>query len=95
MPTFAAWEATVLEETYDVVDYISLHAYYEEHDGDPGSFLASALNMDRYIDAVVATADHVRAKLRSDKRIDLSFDEWNVWYISRHHDQGNREPTAV
>ena len=34
MPTFAAWEATVLEETYDLVDYISLHAYYQPEDGD-------------------------------------------------------------
>ena len=25
----ATWEATVLEHAYDVVDYISLHAYYE------------------------------------------------------------------
>ena len=88
MPTFGEWEATVLEEAYDVVDTISLHAYYEEHDGDPGSFLASAVDMDRFIDAVVATADHVRAKLKVSKRIDLSFDEWNVWYISRFRDEG-------
>ena len=88
MPTFGSWEATVLEEAYDVVDYVSLHAYYEEHDGDPGSFLASAVDMDRFIDAVTATADHVRAKLGASKRIDLSFDEWNVWYISRFQDDG-------
>ena len=88
MPTFGSWEATVLEETYDVVDYISLHAYYEEHDGDPGSFLASAVDMDRFIDAVTATADHVRAKLGATKRIDLSFDEWNVWYLSRFQNDG-------
>ena len=67
MPTFGSWEATVLDEAYDVVDYISLHAYYEEHDGDPGSFLASAVDMDRFIDAVVATADHVRAKRRREQ----------------------------
>jgi alpha-L-arabinofuranosidase len=35
MPTFGSWEATVLEETYDLVDYISLHAYYEETGGAP------------------------------------------------------------
>ena len=29
MPTFGAWEATVLEHTYDVVDHISAHAYYQ------------------------------------------------------------------
>jgi alpha-L-arabinofuranosidase len=88
MPTFGSWEATVLEEAYDVVDYVSLHAYYEEHDGDPGSFLASAVDMDRFIDAVTATADHVRAKLGVSKRIDLSFDEWNVWYITRFQREG-------
>ena len=30
MPTFGAWERVVLEHTYDDVDYISCHAYYEE-----------------------------------------------------------------
>ncbi|UFR04651.1 alpha-N-arabinofuranosidase [Streptomyces sp. Go40/10] len=83
MPTFAAWEATVLEETYELVDYISLHAYYEPVDGDVDSFLASAVDMESFIENVVATADHVGAKLKSKKRINLSFDEWNVWYLSR------------
>ncbi|MGH8869753.1 MAG: alpha-N-arabinofuranosidase [Actinomycetes bacterium] len=88
MPTFGAWESTVLELAYDQVDYVSLHAYYQEHDGDLGSFLASAVDMDRFIDAVVATADGVAARLRSPKRIALSFDEWNVWYQSQWRDEG-------
>ena len=80
MPTFGSWEATVLEHAYDAVDYISLHAYYEERDGDLASFLASSVDMDHFIRSVIATADHVGAKRRSRKQIDLSFDEWNVWY---------------
>jgi len=83
MPTFASWEATVLEHTYGVVDYISLHAYYEQHGDDVASFLATATDMDRFIDAVIATADHVGARLRSRKRLRLAFDEWNVWYQER------------
>jgi alpha-L-arabinofuranosidase len=83
MPTFGSWEATVLEETYDHVDFISCHAYYEEKDGDLGSFLACSTDMEHFIGSVVATADHVRAKRRSSKRINVSFDEWNVWYQSR------------
>jgi alpha-N-arabinofuranosidase len=83
MPTFAEWEATVLAETYDLVDYISLHAYYEPVDGDVDSFLASAVDMESFIENVVATADHVGARLKSKKKINLSFDEWNVWYLSR------------
>ncbi|MCU6481468.1 alpha-N-arabinofuranosidase [Arthrobacter sp. A2-55] len=80
MPTFGAWEQTVLTHAYSEVDYVSLHAYYQEHDGDAASFLASAVDMDYFIDAVVATADSVRAKGKHKKHINLSFDEWNVWY---------------
>jgi alpha-L-arabinofuranosidase len=83
MPTFGEWERVVLSHTYDVVDYISCHAYYEEKNGDLGSFLASAVDMDSFIESVVATADHVKAVRGSSKTINISFDEWNVWYISR------------
>jgi alpha-N-arabinofuranosidase len=83
MPTFGEWERVVLTHTYDDVDYISCHAYYEERDGDVGSFLASGVDMDHFIESVVATADHVGAVRGSTKRIDISFDEWNVWYQSR------------
>ena len=84
MPLFGTWERIVLEETYDEVDYISCHAYYEPIEGDYGSFLASAVNMDRFIESVVASADHVKAVRGSDKTINISFDEWNVWYQSRY-----------
>ncbi|WP_159939988.1 MULTISPECIES: alpha-N-arabinofuranosidase [unclassified Nocardiopsis] len=93
MPTFGAWEATVLEETYDAVEYISLHAYYEEHDGDLASFLGSVTDMDHFIESVVSTADAVGARLGNRKRIQLSFDEWNVWYLSRHQAQAEVQPT--
>jgi alpha-N-arabinofuranosidase len=75
--------ATVLEQCYETVDFVSLHSYYEELDGDPLSFLASAVDMDNFIDAVIATSDAVGAKIKSRKRLNLSFDEWNVWYASR------------
>ena len=61
---------------------ISAHAYYWEKDHDLASFLASAVGMDHFIDSVVATADHVRAAKKSTKTINISFDEWNVWYIN-------------
>jgi alpha-N-arabinofuranosidase len=82
MPTFGSWEATVLRECYEQVDYVSAHAYYENR-GDVASFLGSAVNMDNFVADVVATADAVRAAGRHRKRIDISFDEWNVWYQSK------------
>lgn len=85
MPTFGEWERVVLHHTYEDVDYISCHAYYEEKGGDLGGFLASAVDMDGFIETVIATADHVGAVKGSTKKIDISFDEWNVWYIDRYH----------
>jgi len=83
MPTFASWEATVLEHAYEHVDYISAHTYYDPSDGDRASILASAVDMDNFITEVVATADHVAARLRQRRKLKISFDEWNVWYESR------------
>jgi alpha-N-arabinofuranosidase len=84
MPTFGEWERVVLEHCYDVVDYVSCHAYYQIHGDDLGTFLASSLDMEKFIATVAGTADHIKAKRRSDKTINLSFDEWNVWYVDEH-----------
>ena len=83
MATFAAWEATVLEECYDVVDYVSLHSYHDPTGRTPAEYLATAAALDRAIEGVVATADHVAARLKSRKRLRVSVDEWNVWYFSQ------------
>lgn len=84
MPTFGEWERVVLEHAYDHVDYISAHAYYQERGGDLGSFLASSVDMQFFIDTVVATADSVGYRKKSTKKISISFDEWNVWYLDEH-----------
>ena len=81
MPTFGEWERTVLTHTFDEVDFISTHAYYEPIAGDLASFLASGVDMDSFIRDVVEIADAVAAERGSDKRISISFDEWNVWYM--------------
>jgi alpha-L-arabinofuranosidase len=95
MPTFGAWESTVLEHAYDMVDYLSMHAYYEEKDGDRDTFLASAVDMESFIDSVVATADSVAARLKTSKKIGISFDEWNVWYASKTAGQPARQWAAA
>ncbi|MRG61160.1 alpha-L-arabinofuranosidase [Agromyces sp. CFH 90414] len=86
MPTFGDWERTVLEHTYEHVDFISCHAYYQERGDDLDSYLASSLDMQYFIETVVATADHVGNKLKSKKKIQLSFDEWNIWYLDEHRE---------
>ena len=86
MPTFAQWEATVLDHSYDYVDYLSLHSYYGNRDGDSNEFLAKSDDMDYFIKEVIATCDYIKAKKRSKKNMYLSFDEWNVWYHSNAED---------
>jgi alpha-N-arabinofuranosidase len=84
------------------VEFVSLHAHYHPVDGDLASYLASAADMDAFIEGVVATADSVAAELHSDRRIDLSFDEWNVWFSGRSPrpaeegaDLGGRRPAGL
>ena len=85
MPTFGAWEDEVLEHTFDSVDYISLHTYYNNYAKDTPAFLGCVDLMDHFIEEVIAIADAVAARRRSSKRIMLSFDEWNVWYRTRRN----------
>ncbi len=80
MPTFAQWEATTLEHTYEYADYISLHTYYKNDETGTANFLARSLDMDNFIKSVVSICDYIKAKKHSKKTINLSFDEWNVWY---------------
>ena len=86
MPSFPQWEATVLEATYDQVDYISLHMYFENHEKNTAEFLALPEKLDRYIGTVSGVIDYVKAKTRSKRHVKISFDEWNVWYHKRKND---------
>ena len=86
MPTFGTWEATVLGEAYDDVDYISLHQYWSNAAGDTADFLAGADDLETYLRSVIAACDYVKGVRHSRKTINLSFDEWNVWYHSMEQD---------
>jgi len=94
MSTFGEWEATVLDHTYEHVDYISLHTYYGNRDNDTPNFLARSLDMDQFIQSVISICDYIKAKKRSKKTMYLSFDEWNVWYHSNAADR-EIEPWSI
>ena len=85
-------------QAYDQVDYLSLHQYYGNASGDTADFLASSKGMDDFISGVVSICDAVKAKKHGKKQINLSFDEWNVWYHSNEQDKswknGYRRPIS-
>ena len=93
MPQYLIWDREVLEECFDQVDGISLHAYYGNTPPLTGNsaarYLAMNLDMDRQIREVAAVCDYVQGLRKSSKQLWLSFDEWNVWYRARSGDAVN------
>ena len=87
MPTFGGWELTMLDECYENIDYVSLHRYYGNPTNDTPGFLARSMDLDDFIHTVVAICDAVKGKKHSKKQLNLSFDEWNVWYHSHEQDK--------
>src|SRR6185436_10929325 len=93
MSTYLEWDREVLERCYDYVDGLSLHRYFENTPQETGSnsnkFVAMNLSMDRQIGESLAVCDLVRGRMKSPKKLWLSFDEWNVWYRQRSGDATN------
>lgn len=94
MPTFPEYEATSLELNYEAVDYLSLHQYYDNLRNDTASFLANSLDLDHFIRTAKSTLDYIKAKKKSKKTINLSIDEWNVWFHSNEA-QKQIEPWSI
>ncbi|MGZ8438192.1 MAG: arabinosylfuranosidase ArfA [Candidatus Limnocylindrales bacterium] len=96
MPTFGAWEETVLDTCWEVADFVSLHAYYDPAAyGSVNDFLACSLDLDRTIERVAAIGDAVTDRNGSSKRIALSVDEWNVWHLAEHQAREARDPAGA
>ncbi len=80
LPTFVEWDGRVLDNIDDQADFISLHRYVGNWTDDTLDYLAITNDIDRQIENIDAVARAAQAKRKSDKRVYLSFDEWNVWY---------------
>jgi len=80
-PGLKNWDETVLDQTYDYVDYIAKHQYFNSCMEDDATFLAQTMRMDNLIKTTAALCRFVKGKFRKQKDIHISFDEWNAWYI--------------
>jgi alpha-N-arabinofuranosidase len=86
MPTFPEWDRVALETCWEQVDYLSMHYYADNRDGDTTSYLARAAHFESYVDTLAATLRYVKSKQRSQHDVYLSWDEWNVWYKNQEMD---------
>ena len=88
MATYLEWDRTVLEQCWDEVEYISAHRYSGNHEDDTAWFLAEGVEIDRILDDYAGLLAYVRGLKKSDKRVFVAFDEWNVWYKNHQTDGG-------
>jgi alpha-N-arabinofuranosidase len=86
MPTYLEWDRVALEYCWDDVQYISAHRYSRNIEDDSAWFLAEGVEIDRILEDYAGLLAYVRGVKKSDKRVFLSFDEWNVWYKDRQMD---------
>jgi alpha-N-arabinofuranosidase len=89
MPTYPEWDRTALEIAWEHMDYLSIHYYINNSEGDTASYLASALPFERFVNSLEGTLRYVKAKQRSNHDVYLSWDEWQIWHSLGTHMQGN------
>ncbi|MEK4248798.1 alpha-L-arabinofuranosidase C-terminal domain-containing protein [Paenibacillus sp. FSL W7-1287] len=75
---FPEWEMAALEQCYESVDYISLHHYHTAPEGDIANFLNISSVFEDYIRTTIAVCDYLQTKLRTPKKMYISFDEYGA-----------------
>jgi alpha-N-arabinofuranosidase len=89
LPSYMEWDRTVLEHVGSYAEYVSLHRYVGNPNGDTDDYLAVTNSIDQQIEEMDAVCRYVQARLRSKKRHYLCFDEWNVWYRANKEEHVN------
>lgn len=88
--TYPSFDAAALDESYEFVDYLSIHQYLGNAKNDSPNYLAKPLTTDVFFKTAIATCDYIQAKKRSNKKIHISFDEFNTWHsIAKDHRYDN------
>lgn len=78
MAHYPQWEEDVLMECYESVDYISLHHYHIAPPGDYAALLGGSCYYEDFINTEAALCDVIAAKMRSPKKMMISFDEYGT-----------------
>lgn len=83
LPTYPAWDRTVLDIAWEYSDFIAMHHYATNDENDTPSFLAYGAGLEKHIDTIAAILREVKEKKKSKHDVKISWDEWNVWYKNR------------
>ncbi len=79
------WNATILKELIDVVDYIALHIYVGNPENNYYNYLATPLEMEKRTQIVRGMILKEMEKANRGNRLPvyIAWDEYNVWYRAR------------
>ena len=83
LSTYMEWDRIVLEYIGSYADYISLHRYVGNPQGNSADYLAVTNSIDQQIEEMDGVCRFVQARRKNKKRHYLCFDEWNVWYRAK------------
>jgi alpha-N-arabinofuranosidase len=86
---WVAWNRTVLEFLRRHADYLSIHLYVGNPDNDYEDFVASGMELDLRTKTAEGIIDAAMWNDR-DRKIYLTWDEYNVWYRARGASQRGR-----
>jgi len=78
------WDVTVIQGLAPLIDYYSIHLYTGQPDHYANVF--SAHQAERAVRLCGALLERVRHTQRIAHPIHVAFDEWNVWYRRRTHE---------
>lgn len=79
-PTFPVFDYEALDEAYDHIDYLSVHQYLSNRNGNTLDYLAKPMVTNQFFEDVISVIDMVKAKHHSNKKVNISFDEFNTWH---------------
>lgn len=77
---YPEWEMAALEQCYEFVDYVSIHHYHTAPEGDIANYLNISSVFEDYIQGTLAICDYLQAKLRTPKKMHISFDEYGAMF---------------
>jgi alpha-N-arabinofuranosidase len=82
------WNATILHELRDVVDYIALHMYVGNPDNNYYNFVSTPLVLEERTRVVKGLIDREMEQADRGNRppIYIAWDEYNIWYRARNEE---------
>ncbi len=73
------WNRIVVERLADLAEYLSIHMYVNNSEGNYENYMGTSVHIERYLRTVRGIIDGAGYRREGARRMKVSFDEWNAW----------------